>query len=180
MTPKIHANNSSLLHIGRVFILSACIFTFFSISVQARSRSTASPLPTILNLYYEVKNALVNSDAATASKKAGEMLTVINAVDAKTLTSEEQTVFTPLKDKLSFDARHISEVKDISHQREHFADLSLNMFTLAKGVKISAQPVYQDYCPMKKSYWLSSEQAIKNPYYGSQMLTCGSIKTTIQ
>lgn len=108
------------------------------------------------------------------------MLTVINAVDTKTLSAEEQTAFSPLKEKLAFDARHISEVKDISHQREHFANLSLNMFTLAKSAKISAQPVYEAYCPMKKAYWLSNEQAIKNPYYGSQMLTCGSVKETIQ
>jgi hypothetical protein len=180
MTPNIYNNKISFLHIARVFILSACMLVVFSATTHARNKATASPLPAILNLYYEVKNALVASDAATASKKAGEMLTVINAVDAKTLSTEEQTVFSPLKDKLSFDARHISEVKDISHQREHFANLSVNMFTLAKGVKLSAQPVYQDYCPMKKAYWLSNEQAIKNPYYGSQMLTCGSIKNTIQ
>jgi hypothetical protein len=51
---------------------------------------------------------------------------------------------------------------------------------LAKAVKLSVQPVYQDYCPMKKAYWLSSEAAIKNPYYGSQMLSCGKINDTIK
>ena len=28
--------------------------------------------------------------------------------------------------------------------------------------------------------WLSEEQAIKNPYYGSSMLTCGKITETIK
>ena len=28
---------------------------------------------------------------------------------------------------------------------------------------------------MKKAAWLSSEKQIKNPYYGSSMLTCGEV-----
>jgi Protein of unknown function (DUF3347). len=32
---------------------------------------------------------------------------------------------------------------------------------------------------MKKANWLSSEKEIKNPYYGSTMLTCGSVVDTI-
>jgi hypothetical protein len=33
---------------------------------------------------------------------------------------------------------------------------------------------------MKKAYWLSPDKAIKNPYYGSAMLTCGKVTETIQ
>jgi hypothetical protein len=40
------------------------------------------------------------------------------------------------------------------------------------------QPVYYQYCPMKKAYWLSKEKDIKNPYYGSSMLTCGKVAET--
>jgi len=178
MTPNTYHTKSFFSYIAKGFIVLACTLTL-SIAAQAK-KATASPLPTVLTLYYEVKNALVSADAATASKKAGEMLSVIKAVDVKTLSAEEQTAFSPLKDKLGADAKRISEAKDIEKQREHFSALSLNMFTLAKAVKISTQPVYQDYCPMKKAYWLSSEKDIKNPYYGSQMLACGSIKNTIQ
>jgi hypothetical protein len=32
---------------------------------------------------------------------------------------------------------------------------------------------------MKKSYWLSADEAIKNPYYGNMMLTCGKVSETI-
>jgi hypothetical protein len=32
---------------------------------------------------------------------------------------------------------------------------------------------------MIKTHWLSSEKAIKNPYYGSAMLTCGEVTETI-
>lgn len=52
------------------------------------------------------------------------------------------------------------------------------MSTLVQSAMLSAQPVYLDYCPMKKSYWLSSEKAIQNPYYGKEMPACGSIEKT--
>jgi uncharacterized protein DUF3347 len=122
----------------------------------------------------------VNSDPAAASTKAGLLLNSINGVDKSSLSVTEREIFVTLQDKLSFDARHISEVQKIDHQREHFASLSLNMYKLAKAVRLSVQPVYQEYCPMKKSYWLSNEPEIKNPYFGKQMLTCGSITNTIK
>ena len=28
---------------------------------------------------------------------------------------------------------------------------------------------------MKKAYWVSQESEIKNPYYGSSMLSCGKV-----
>ena len=98
----------------------------------------------------------------------------------KKLTPVQHTRFMSVQDKLAMDARHISEVTNISHQREHFASLSTNMFALAKVLPLSDQPVYQEYCPMKKTYWLSSEAAIKNPYFGSTMLTCGTVTATLK
>jgi len=137
-------------------------------------------LSQLLSLYYDVKNALVNADAATASAKAGELLKAINNMDVKSLSADDKKAFSQLQYKLEYDARHISEVKDLAHQREHFASLSKNMYALAKSAKLSGQPVYEQYCPMKDAYWLSDETAIKNPYYGSSMLTCGSVKDTLK
>jgi len=134
----------------------------------------------ILTAYYDVKDALTADDANAAAAKAGELLKAIDNVDMSKMADKEHKAFMDLKDKLSFDARHISEKKEIAHQREHFANLSSNMMTLAKAVKLSQQPIYQEYCPMKKASWLSSDQAIKNPYFGSAMLTCGKVQTTLK
>ena len=60
------------------------------------------------------------------------------------------------------------------------AFFSNNFYSLAKAVKLSTQTIYQDYCPMKKAFWLSEVPAIKNPYYGKAMLTCGKITETIK
>ncbi len=40
------------------------------------------------------------------------------------------------------------------------------------------------FCPMvdnnKGAYWLSLSETIYNPYFGSKMLKCGSVKTIIE
>jgi hypothetical protein len=53
-------------------------------------------------------------------------------------------------------------------------------------MKVSKQetPTYYQFCPMandgKGANWLSKENAVKNPYYGNQMLTCGKVVETIK
>lgn len=133
----------------------------------------------LLSIYYSIKDALVTGKADVAATKAGEFVKAINGIDMKALSEADHTAFMAVNEKLAFDAEHIAESKDLTHQRDHFKTFSDNFFTLAKAVKLSANPVYQQYCPMKKASWLSSEAAIKNPYYGSAMLTCGSVKATL-
>lgn len=152
------------------------VMTVFSVNAQKAS-SSLSP---ILDRYYDVKNALVNSDAKTASAKAGELTKAINSIELKTLSAAEQSAFGSLKDKLVSDANNISGNNNIEKQRTYFSSLSANIYSLAKAIKLSDQPVYQAYCPMKKAYWLSNEASIKNPYYGKQMLICGKVSDTLK
>jgi len=175
----------------KTLIFSAIVFAALSFSAKANNNAPhiattvenpvdESPLSQLLTLYYDIKNALVKGDANAAAAKAGEFVKSINGVDMKKLPEADMNVFMPLQEKLAFDAKHIAETKEIGHQREHFQSFSNNFYKLAKAVKLSDKPVYQDYCPMKKAYWLSSEAAIKNPYFGAQMLTCGKVSDTIK
>jgi len=145
--------------------------------IAQKETKTLAPL---LTAYYEIKDALVNSDGETAASKASNYLKILKEIDIKSLSGAEQKALEPLKEKLLFDAEHISETKDVSHQRDHFSSFSDNMYKLAKASQLSSDHVYQMYCPMKKVYWLSDEKAIKNPYYGKQMLTCGKVTDDIK
>ena len=115
---------------------------------------------------------MVGGNSAIAATKAEEFVKAIGGVDAKIINAES-------RDALLKDATSISGTKDLKEQRAHFSPLSDNMIVLAKTVKLSAEPVYQQYCPMKKASWLSSQSAVKNPYYGSAMLTCGKVTATL-
>lgn len=127
----------------------------------------------LLPLYYNIKDALVSGDAKLAASKSQEFVKAVNNTDTKVINETS-------KKGLLEHAGKLAKSKDIKSEREHFAGLSTSMIALAKASKLSAEPVYQMYCPMKKSNWLSSEKAVKNPYYGSAMLTCGNIVETIK
>jgi hypothetical protein len=137
-------------------------------------------LAPVLSGYYGVRDALVRDDAKTAAAAAGELLKAVNGVNMSSLPEKDHKTFMALQNKLAFDARHISESSDIGHQREHFANLSANMVLLAKQAQLSQQPIYEQYCPMKKAYWLSSETVIRNPYFGSSMISCGKVTNTLK
>lgn len=127
----------------------------------------------LLPAYYGVKDALVTGNANAASAKAEEFVKILNGV-------AQATINDATRNALLKDANYISETKDLRHQREYFASFSENMYKLAKAVKLTSQPVYYDFCTMKKTHWLSSEATIKNPYFGSAMITCGKVEETLK
>ena len=154
--------------IGVLIAVSATIFI-----QEAFAQDSSANNQALLTQYYTIKDALVAGDGSLAAAKAGDFIKVANTIDYKMIS--EGNINALLKDATS-----ISETKDLNKQRQHFANLSNNMVALAKTTKLTDSPIYQQYCPMKKTNWLSSEQAIKNPYYGSAMLTCGSVVETIR
>ena len=137
----------------------------------------------VFDNYFGLKDALVKTDGGTASVKASAILTAIDAVEMGKLKTEEHDAWMNVEKKLKFDAQHIKENKDPEHQRGHFMSLSKNMYELIKAAK-PAETIYYQFCPMandgKGANWLSKESAIKNPYYGSQMLSCGKTVETIK
>jgi copper chaperone CopZ len=143
----------------------------------------ANQLQAIFDNYFTVKDALVNTDAAAGAKSAGLLLAALNAVKMETLKMDEHVVWMKVEKDLKMDAQHIAESKEIDHQRDHFISLSKNMITLMKAAK-PATAVYLQHCPMaddgKGADWLSKENAVKNPYYGNKMLTCGKTVETIK
>jgi hypothetical protein len=160
-------------------VLLSLTLLFAFISTKAQDATATTSVNNVITAYLGLKNALIagNNDLAKSSGK--ELLTAISAVPAKQFTPEQNTLWAAYTDKLQFDSRHISESAAIDHQREHFTSLSKNMFELVKGLKLNTATLYEQYCPMKKATWLSESAAIKNPYYGSQMLTCGKTTETL-
>ncbi|RTY92979.1 DUF3347 domain-containing protein [Flavobacterium sp. RSP46] len=140
-------------------------------------------LKAVFDSYFLLKDALVKTDGNSTSLKAKDLLTAINSVKMETLKSEEHIVWMKVLNDLKEHSEHIGDTKDISHQRDHFMDLSKSMYELIKVAKYET-PVYLQFCPManggKGANWLSKENDVKNPYYGSQMMTCGKTVETLQ
>jgi len=157
----------------KIFLILAFIATAFVQKSFAQEKSVQVQQPSqLLSLYYNIKDALVKSDAGTAAQNAEQFVKTINGISDRTISEENRNA-------LLKDAGVISDSKDIKKQRQIFANLSTNMYALAKAIKLS-DAVYYNYCPMKKSYWLSNNKVIKNPYFGTAMLTCGKVTETIE
>ena len=122
----------------------------------------------LLNKYISVKNALVNSDAKEANTTISTFYEAIK--------SEEN--FTQKNDLLKATDKLSKAGNNLEKQRAAFNDVSTVLWKVVKSSDKVNQPVYYQYCPMKKAYWLSKEKEIKNPYYGSSMLTCGKVTET--
>jgi hypothetical protein len=121
----------------------------------------------LLNEYYSVKDALVNSNAAAAS----------TAITTLQQTVKADNAFTQ-KEALSGAVDKLAKAKAIEKQRAAFNDVSTILWKIVQDSDKVNGTVYYQYCPMKKAYWLSEAPAIKNPYYGSAMLTCGKVAET--
>ena len=155
----------------KIFFMIAIIAAIFVQPGFAQQNTDQSN--SLLSSYYGIKDALVADNVKSAAATATEFVKILNNGELKTIDAAKQKVLTE-------DAGKIAASNDLKSQRDYFTVFSTHIIALAKASKLSDEPVYELYCPMKKSSWLSSKQAIRNPYYGSTMLTCGKVTETIK
>lgn len=129
--------------------------------------------------YMTLKDALVatnKEEAASAGKKLESSLSNFNI---SSYTSEQQKELKDIITDAKEHAEHIGK-SEMSHQREHFKILSKDMIDMVE-ITGTNTTLYQQFCPMydKGSSWLSMNKNIKNPYYGSKMMTCGKVEKQI-
>ncbi|UQD55159.1 DUF3347 domain-containing protein [Flavobacterium sp. K5-23] len=140
-------------------------------------------LKAVYDNYFLLKEALVKTDGKESSRVSKDLLASLNAVQMDKLAMDVHMVWMKTMKQLKEDADHISDTEDIKHQRDHFMTLSKNMYEMVKVSKLDT-PTYYQFCPManggKGANWLSKDSAIKNPYYGSQMLSCGKTVETLK
>jgi hypothetical protein len=65
----------------------------------------------------------------------------------------------------------------VPHQREHFAGLSNNLYSILKEFKLNKTILYRQYCLMGKQYYLSEYDKGKDPYMG--MNNCSRVAETL-
>ena len=153
---KSHSENTKEIHQGdlnQTSITSPVVF--------------AKEMTTQLYIHYlEVKKHLVNGDTKkvkTAAKKMEKFLSMHNYSKSFEAT-----------------ANLIALTRDLQKQRDFFKTLTEEAETVFKSATIVSGEIYTQYCPMafegKGGYWLSDSKEIRNPYYGSKMLKCGTVK----
>jgi hypothetical protein len=74
-------------------------------------------------------------------------------------------------------ATAFAAAKDLKLARDSFAPLSDALIARVKanGSADLASDLRVGYCPMNRQSWIQREEPVRNPYYGTTMLTCGSV-----
>jgi hypothetical protein len=136
----------------------------------------------IINNYLQMKNALAKDDSKGAANAGKELFVTLNKVNLSSIDAKLKTNYIDIADDAKEHAEHIGDNSDkIEHQREHFVMLSKDINDLIHAFG-TTQKLYQDFCPMandgKGAIWISEVKEIKNPFFGSKMSSCGSIRKT--
>ena len=143
----------------------------------ASSKSTT----TIIDAYLAVKDALVADDAATTSAKSADLVAALKSYDIAGSQANDPEELERLQVEATGFAEKLSG-GDIAAQRESFQALSVVLKDMLK-IAGTDRTLYHQYCPMYKGntggMWLSANEEIKNPLFGSSMLTCGRVEETL-
>ena len=156
--------------------LLVLVLTGASCSAKTADNATSS-YDSLVNAYIAIKDALAADNSTLAAAEAANFEKLASSA---VLTGKAKTAFDKEQKKLLARAHAIRSSKDIETMREEFRGLSDAMIRILQAAPLSSRTVYVQYCPMKKASWLSFESAIRNPYYGNQMLRCGSVQQTIR
>lgn len=141
----------------------------------------------LLQAYYAVKDALVASDTAKATAAAHQLILASDSLkvseiqgDTSGMIKETAKSYTA---NLSTTAKVLADSKTLDDKRKQFEMIADAIWSLTRTVKYNGEKVYWQYCPMafndKGAYWMSNDTVIMNPYFGNEMLHCGSTEDSL-
>ena len=166
----------------RALLISACSAVAACLAVTAcskagqpadtgpTSKAVGAPragdaLPaSIVDPYLKIQDGLAHDSIDGLRANAGNVATAATALGAPAM-------------KIDTAAVQLASAGDITDARVKFGALSEAIVAYKDGLKLKpGEGVRQAFCPMALKPWLQKGDAISNPYYGSQMPTCGSFQ----
>lgn len=125
------------------------------------SDDSAMEMDKVLDSYFDIKNALVSSDLSTAMISTNKLKARANG-------------------KIAEVAEEMNQATTLEGKRKVFESLSTVIYERVKEKGGNVSTVYKIFCPMafdnKGAFWLSESDEVKNPYFGDEMLKCGTVK----
>jgi Cu(I)/Ag(I) efflux system membrane fusion protein len=148
----------------RLFLISALLL---SVPV-AWGGSADLQVEKILTQYFQIHASLANDSTKGIDKPAG--LIVQLASDSQALDPGSRQLFADVKA-----AAERIRGKALKPAREEFFELSKPLFAYLHQDYKGQQHYYRYFCSMAKKGWIQAREGVRNPYYGSEMLTCGEL-----
>lgn len=137
----------------------------------------------LTSFYLSLKDALVSSDFALATKR-GELFNSKNTkIDMLLLEGDAHNFWMIQNKALDSHSLELMSAKDIENQRDQFYYISQSLIKTIKVFGVNEGEFYIQHCPMANqdqgADWISQDLSIRNPYFGDAMLSCGQTQDTI-
>ncbi len=134
----------------------------------------------ILDNYYGIAMSLANDSTEGVDESLTLLINNSKKIEVMELGIPESSIerLSGISRELKDEATKMKGV-GLEEARKKFKHLSLsviNYFKELRGNIKDVEKVYVYYCPMADASWLQKEVGTHNPYFGSSMLKCGSIK----
>jgi uncharacterized protein YceK len=145
---------------------------------MAISESFQTSFELALDAYFDLKDALVETNQAKAADLAGVLLSRLQVVDADGLNADAAALWSSHGAVATSSTQKIAGEPDVEQQRLFFEDVSKVFIDMVKAYGPFENTIYRQTCPMVRggsADWLSREERVMNPYHGSRMLNCGSV-----
>ena len=131
---------------------------------------------TLVAPYLQIQTGLAGDDLAAAQKGANAYLKALKSAPTGEAAEEVADLKAP--------ATTIASASEIAAARAAFLELSREVSSLIKHIGVTSEtPLYVAHCSMafggKGGDWVQSSTQVANPYYGSMMFRCGSVKAQI-
>ena len=151
---------TSRLTLPLLLVLAGCNQAAFPEAPVVGSEMT----PAIVDPYLKIQSALANDSVDELRANAGTIATAATALGAPAMNIDTT-------------ALRLASAVDLDDARTKFGALSEAIDIYMTGLKLNPpEGVRVAFCPMARRPWLQQTGSLRNPYYGSQMLTCGSFK----
>ena len=138
-----------------------------ALAVPAHAGSPSTPLQSVLDRYIQIQTSLAGDSLKGVPEAASEIAA----------TSKASAGVIP--ESVAVQAGVMAKATDIKAARETFKPLSAALIAaLATEKSISGQ-YYEAFCPMANASWIQVGKKIANPYFGSDMLSCGEIRKAV-
>jgi hypothetical protein len=118
----------------------------------------------VLDPYLMIQAALADDSMDGVKANAGNVATAATMLGAPAM-------------KIDTTAIQLAATVEIGDARDKFGALSEAIDAYMTGLKLKApEGLKVAVCPMVQKPWLQAEADIRNPYFGKEMLTCGSFR----
>jgi Cu(I)/Ag(I) efflux system membrane fusion protein len=153
----------------------------FSIEIVKVDKETKKALVTLFVPYLKLKDALTEDDFKRAKTEVENVSKALAQVNMRLFKNKAHKVWMKYSVDLKRSVEQAKDTEQIEQLRESFITISSTIIQLNATFQPLDFTVYVQHCPMANSNtgadWISKEEEIKNPYFGSSMLSCGEIKS---